>query len=193
MTDREMWQLAKDLVDTFMPTKGKTREQINAEIHRVYAYLLEEDVGSRAEHRRRGRLDPETGLLRTASMLPFLRHWIAEAEAEAGPGSDGDPPAEDEIASGSCRTRHEQTVRHSSLAGRPLCDAVFRLESKADGLPGADGRDIMMGIRNTSSGAGTVLLSRARRALRITRGLDHTRRFALRDQDVRIGRRLRRA
>ena len=41
-------------------------------------------------------------------MLPFLRRWIAEAEAEAGPGSDGDPPAEDGSASGSCRTRHER-------------------------------------------------------------------------------------
>ena len=39
MTDREVWQLAKDLVDTFMPTKGKTGEQIIAEIHRVYADL----------------------------------------------------------------------------------------------------------------------------------------------------------
>ena len=192
MTDREVWQLAKDLVDTFMPTKGKTGEQIIAEIHRVYADLLEKQWTPAPSIDDADALDPETGLLREARMLPFLRRWIAEAEAEAGPGSDGDPPAED----GSHRILRDPsrtTVRHSSFAERPLCDAVFRLESKADGLPGADGRDIMMGIRNTSSAAGTVLLSRAGRALRITRGLDHTRRFALRDQDVRIGRGLRRA
>ena len=95
MTDREVWQLAKDLVDTLMPKKGKTDEQINAEIHRVYADLLEEERAPTPSIDDEDARDPETGLLREARMLPFLRRWIAEAEAEAGPGPDGDPPAVD--------------------------------------------------------------------------------------------------
>jgi hypothetical protein len=81
--NRMMLQLATDLVMTFMPMRGKTREMVEDEIHLVHLCLLEQDQqpptsGVDDEDA----LDPETGLLKEASMMPFLERWSREAEAD---------------------------------------------------------------------------------------------------------------
>ncbi|AWN39850.1 hypothetical protein [Methylobacterium durans] len=80
--DRMMQQLATDIVMTFMPMGGKTRPMIEAEIGEVHAHLLwEASHPPTPEVDDEDAFDPETGLLKEASTLPFFEKWAREAEA----------------------------------------------------------------------------------------------------------------
>jgi hypothetical protein len=101
--ERETWQLAIDLVHTFMP--NKTPDRVASAIPRVYACLLEEGSDSPSVEDDPDAWDQATGLLKSATMLPFLAEWIAEAEAlhasnrhsaKEGPQPDPAGPVTDE-------------------------------------------------------------------------------------------------
>ncbi|KZC01952.1 hypothetical protein AU375_01769 [Methylobacterium radiotolerans] len=69
-------QAAREIANTFMP-RGLTSEAAEAEIERTYeCFMNEEAVPEPREHA----YDPETGLLKDASMLPILAEWIKQAQ-----------------------------------------------------------------------------------------------------------------
>ncbi|AWN39698.1 hypothetical protein [Methylobacterium durans] len=93
--DQMTLQLARDLVTTFMPMKGKTRLMVEAEIREVYAHLLwEAQQPPATDADNEDAYDPETGLLKEASTLPFFEKWAREAEAAVDEEDEEPPPTE---------------------------------------------------------------------------------------------------
>lgn len=73
---RIMMQAAREIANTFMP-RGLSPEASEAEIKRTYeCFMNEEPVPEPREHA----YDPETGLLKDASILPILAEWIERAQ-----------------------------------------------------------------------------------------------------------------
>lgn len=77
--DRMMREMATDLVMTFMPKKGKTPSMIEAEIQQVHDYLRWETQQPIPEDDDEDAFDPESGLLKEASTMPFFERWAQEA------------------------------------------------------------------------------------------------------------------
>ncbi|MHB2209705.1 hypothetical protein [Methylobacterium sp. CM6257] len=75
---RVMLQAAREIANTFMP-RGLSPEAAEAEIKRTYeCFMNEEPVPEPQEHA----YDPETGLLKEASILPILAEWIEQAQKD---------------------------------------------------------------------------------------------------------------
>src|SRR4051794_3998659 len=98
-TDREMLELATDLVLGHWPVRNAPPERLAAEIRRVLALLMNPESEGTPEPEAAGEdaFDPETGLLKEARVAPFLRDWAAEAEALTVESSmkgraEADPP-----------------------------------------------------------------------------------------------------
>ncbi|MGH1588860.1 hypothetical protein ACRBEV_11425 [Methylobacterium phyllosphaerae] len=73
-----MMQAAREIANTFMP-RGLSPEAAEAEIKRTYeCFMNEEPVPEPREHA----YDPETGLLKEASVLPILAEWIELAQKD---------------------------------------------------------------------------------------------------------------
>ena len=69
---------------TCMPLKVKMSAMIEAAIHEVYAYMTRGDRQQPSpDVEDEDAYDPETGLLKEVSTMPFFEQWAREAEANS--------------------------------------------------------------------------------------------------------------